>query len=367
MLRLEEIGRTRLAALLRASKRLHAALDPAGVLLELRTLAAQGVDAGSARVYLLDEDREQLTYLDREGRATHIPLDAPGAVLVAHVIKRGETVNLADPAEDPRLAAQISARSALAVPLLDPLGNVSGAVLVLDKHEGSFSGEDERFLLVLGEEAALALANARQHAALTDDHDRLAFLYQVSKLTTAADARDGVRLRDVLLTVMNGVATLLKTEAASILLWDKRRRRLVFVTAAGDGDRNQGLAEIEVPLQGSIAGWAIQNKGSVLVNDVQGDPRFFPGADERTGFVTRNLICAPMELHGKIIGVLEALNKQDNLPFTETDLQLLQKVADHTAQAIEKARRYEDLLRVGELHQQQARAALLNPMNPLGR
>jgi GAF domain-containing protein len=198
-----------------------------------------------------------------------------------------------------------------------------------------------------------------------DDHDRLSFLNQVAKLTAAAGDKEDVRLRDVLLTVMNGVKTLLQSEVASILLWDKRHRRLVFVTAAGEA--NQELAEIEVPLQGSIAGWAIKNEQSVLVDDVQGDPRFFPGVDERTGFTTRTLICAPMVLRGEIIGVLEALNKREEEPFTEADLQLLQEVAEHTARAIEKARHYEDLLRVGKLHQEHARIAPLNPMNPLGR
>jgi GAF domain-containing protein len=365
MLGREEIGRTQLAALLRASKRIHAVLDPAVVLQETLTLAVQEVDADGAILYLLAESRDEFTQLDGEGGATRLPLDAPDAVLAAHVIKTGETVNLTDLADDPGFARPVSARSALAVPLFDSSGKVSGAVIVFDKREDGFSGEDERFLLALCEEVALALFNARRYTDLAEDFDRVSFLYQVSKLTAVGDSKDEVRLRDVLLTVMNGAAKVLKSEACSILLWDRRRRRLVFVAAAGEN--NQGLAEIEVPLQGSIAGWVIQNKQSVLINDVQNDPRFFSGVDESTGFITRNLICAPMEVRGKIVGVLEALNKLGGLPYTEADLQLLQEVADHTARAIKNARRYEDLLRVGELHQRQATAGFFNPLNPLGR
>ena len=365
MLGLEEIGRTQLAALLRASKRLHSALDPDAVLLELATLAAQEMDADGVTLYLPDESNDELRVLDGKGGAGRVPLDAPSASLAAHVISTGDTVSLADVADDPRFADRVDARSVLAVPLCDSLDQVSGVLVVADKRQDSFSGGDERFLLTLCEHAALALANARHHAAVADDHGRISFLYQVNKLTTARDSGDKVRLRDVLLTVMSGATKSLKSEASSILLWDRRRRRLVFVATVGEKERE--LAEIEVPLKGSIAGWVIQNEQSVLINDVQNDPRFFSGADESTGFVTRNLICAPMEVRGKMIGVLEVLNKLGGMSFTEADLQLLQEVADHTAAAIKNARRYEDLLRVGEHHQRQATAGFFNPLNPLGR
>jgi GAF domain-containing protein len=251
------------------------------------------------------------------------------------------------------------------MPLHDPPGQISGVVQVFDKRQGPFSEDDERYLLALFEHAALALANARQYAALTDDYERMSFLYQISKLTMDRDSRDKVRLRDVLLTVMDGATKALKAEASSILLWDRRRRRLVFVAAIGEKERE--LTEIQVPLDGSIAGWVIQNEQNVIINDVQSDPRFFSGADESTGFVTRNLICSPMEVRGKVVGVLQVLNKLGGASFTEADLQLLQAVADHTASAIKSARRYESLLRVGEHHRRRATAGLFNPLNPLGR
>jgi GAF domain-containing protein len=171
------------------------------------------------------------------------------------------------------------------------------------------------------------------------------------------------RLRDVLLTVMEGATEVLASEASSILLWDRRRRRLVFVTVTGE--KKQELMEIEVPLEDSIAGWVIHNEQGVIVDDVQGDPRFFPGVDERTGFVTRALACVPMKVRGKVIGVLQVLNKRGGVPFDEADLQLTQAVADHAALAIESARRYESLLRVGEYHERRATGGFLDPLTLL--
>jgi len=251
----------------------------------------------------------------------------------------------------------------LAVPLRDPQGRIGGVVQVLNRRQGLFSEEDERYLVALAEHAALALENARLHAALTAECQRLSFLYRISSLVTGADAQGELRLRHVLLTVMEGMTAVLEAESSAILLWDRRRRRLVFVTVAGPKERE--LMEIDVPLEGSIAGWVIQNEEPVIVNDVQSDPRFFPGADARTGLATRTLIAAPVKVRGKVIGVLEVVNKRGGGSFDEADLQLAQAVADHAALAIERARHYESLLRVGEHQERRATAGFLDSLGLL--
>jgi len=353
-----ELGRTQLTALIEASKLLSATLNRDEVLRRLMTLAARGVDADRATLYLLDEARGELrsvVALGEELREIRLPLEEG---LAGYVARTGETVNVADAYADPRFSPRVDeetgyrTRTVLAVPMCAPQGQVNGVVQVLNKRQGLFSEEDERYLLALAEHAAQALENARLHAALAADYERLSFLYRVSSLMTGGDSPGETRLRDVLLTVMEGITEVLKAEASSVLLWDRRRRRLVFVTATGE--KAQDLMEIEVPLEGSIAGWAIQNEQAVTVNDVQGDPRYFSRTDERVGFVTRTLVCAPMRVRGKVIGALEVLNKQGGALFDETDLQLAQAVADHAALAIESARHYESLLRVREHYEKRA-------------
>jgi GAF domain-containing protein len=125
------------------------------------------------------------------------------------------------------------------------------------------------------------------------------------------------------------------------------------------------LKEIDVPLEGSIAGWVVQNEHAVIVNDVQSDSRHFSGADARTGLVTRTLIGVPVKVGGKVVGVLEVMNKHSGVPFDNEDLRLAQAVADHAAFAIESARHYESLLRVGEHHERRATTGLLDPLTLL--
>ncbi len=113
-------------------------------------------------------------------------------------------------------------------------------------------------------------------------------------------------------------------------------------------------------MKGSIAGWVVQNEQAVIVDDVQSDPRYFAGIEERTGFVIRTMVCVPMKVRGKVVGVLQMLNKRDGAEFREVDLELGQAVANHAALAIESARYYESLLRVGEYQEMWVAAGLMD-------
>jgi adenylate cyclase len=367
------LDKAQLAALMEASKLLNGTLNRDEVLRRLMVLAAQGVDADRATLYLLDEPRRELCSIvalgdEEDGtlRKIRVPLEEG---LAGYVARTGETVSVTDAYTDPRFSPRIDeetgyrTRTVLTVPLRDPQGRIGGVVQALNKRHGIFSEEDERYLLALAEHAALALENARLHAALAAEYERLSFLYRISSLVTGADTPGEMRLRDVLLTVMEGITDVLEVESSGILLWDRHRRRLVFVSVAGPHER--ALMEIDVPLEGSIAGWVVQNEQAVIVNDVQSDPRHFSGADARTGLVTRTLIGVPVKVRGKVLGVLEVMNKRSGAPFDDEDLRLAQAVADHAAFAIESARHYESLLRVGEYHERRATTGLLDPLTLL--
>jgi len=346
------MDQSQLAALLEASKLIGGTLDHDGVLWRLMILAARGTDADRATLYLLNKARGELRFtiaLDASLRGMRLSMDEG---LVGYVARTGEVVNIADAYADPRFSHRFDietgyhTHTVLTVPLRDSQDEILGVVQALNKQNGLFLVEDERYLLALTEYTSVALENVRRHAALAVEHQWLSFLHRISSLVTSGDPSGETRLHDVLLTVMGGAVEVLKTEACSILLWNRQRQRLVFVTSTGADE--QELMEIEVPLDGSIAGWVIRNGQAIIVDDAQNDPRHFSEPDERTGFVTRTMVCVPIKIRDKIVGVLQMLNKQDGAEFQEIDLELTQAVANHAALAIESAQHYESLLRVGE-------------------
>ena len=358
------MDQTQLAALVEASKLLNGTLDHDGVLWRLMILAARGTDADRATLYVLDKARRELRFtiaLDASLRGMCLPMEEG---LVGYVARTGEVVNIEDAYADPRFSHRFDVETGyhthtvLTVPLRDSQGEILGVVQALNKQQGLFSEADERYLLALTEHTAVALENVRQHAALTAEYQWLSFLNRISRLMTGGDPPGEIRLHDVLLTVMGGAVDVLEVEACSILLWNRQRQRLVFVTST-HADK-QELTEIEAPLEGSIAGWVIRNEQAVIINDVHSDPRYFAGIEERTGFVIRTMVCVPMKVRGKVVGVLQMLNKRGGAEFREVDLELAQAVANHAALAIESARHYESLLRVGEYQEMWADAGLLD-------
>jgi Nif-specific regulatory protein len=155
-----ELGRPQLTALIQASKLLNATLDRDEVLRRLMTLAARGVDADRATLYLLGEARRELhsiVVLGEALREIRLPLEEG---LAGHVARTGEIVNVADAYADPRFSRRIDEETGyrtltvLAVPLRDPQGRIGGVVQALNKRQGLFSEDDERYLLALAEHAA---------------------------------------------------------------------------------------------------------------------------------------------------------------------------------------------------------------------
>lgn len=122
---------------------------------------------------------------------------------------------------------------------------------------------------------------------------------------------------DVLLSrIVFAAAEISGAEAASILLFDDTSRQLYFQISTNlDATTRRGIV---VPLEGSIAGWIVNNRQTVRITNAHDDPRFFPNVEETTGFSTESILGIPLVTKNKIVGVLEALNKHRG-KFTDTD------------------------------------------------
>ena len=141
---------------------------------------------------------------------------------------------------------------------------------------------------------------------------------------------------DALLQQITSTATeLLDCEAASILLYDEKNPRLYFAAATGSDPKK--LAEVPVPIEGSLAGTIFRTNRSIILNNVEQDPRHYSLVSEHIQFHVQSLLGVPMLIKDRIIGVLEAVNKR-NGEFTIHDETILLVIAAHAAIAINNAR-----------------------------
>jgi signal transduction histidine kinase len=135
--------------------------------------------------------------------------------------------------------------------------------------------------------------------------------------------------------IVQVAAELCEAEAASILLFDHKTQDLVFQSST-DIQNEERMHGIIVPKE-SIAGWVAIQRQSVNITDVHQDKRFFSKVETQLDFPTSSLIAVPMIVKGKLVGVLEALNRRTGT-FSGEDLEYLDVLGAQAAVAIENAR-----------------------------
>ncbi|GAB9464198.1 hypothetical protein Gpo141_00001638 [Globisporangium polare] len=93
-----------------------------------------------------------------------------------------------------------------------------------------------------------------------------------------------------------------------------------------------------VPIAKGVVGYVARTGETVITNDAYSHPLFDPTLDQKTGFVTRRILCLPVRSpEGNILAVLSAVNKVDSTDFTSEDAIVLNYAADAVGIALHKS------------------------------
>ena len=169
----------------------------------------------------------------------------------------------------------------------------------------------------------------------------------IGEILKAINSPD-IDIDEVLELIMKNVSRLLDAEAWSLLLLDTEREELVFKEVIGE--KKNDLKGKRMPIDKGVVGWTVKNKKPAIVTDPYKDKRFFQNIDKQTGFTTNTILSVPLLSKGKILGIIEAINKKDKTLFDEEDLSLVNNYAEHAAIALENANLVQNLkAKVGQL------------------
>jgi adenylate cyclase len=150
------------------------------------------------------------------------------------------------------------------------------------------------------------------------------------KLTQRVAAIDS--LDELLTTLVEVTANETDAERGSLFLNDAATGELYSRVAQGTFNREIRLLNTE-----GIAGAVFQGGKGLIIHDAYADPRFDREIDEKTGFKTRSILCAPIRTaRNEIIGVVQTLNKRTGR-FTAEDLELLEAMALQAASALQNS------------------------------
>ena len=154
-------------------------------------------------------------------------------------------------------------------------------------------------------------------------------------------------LSEILWTLIEMTTEELGAERGTLFLNDPLSGELYSRLAQGDLTR-----EIRILNTTGIAGAVFQSGIGEAVHHPYEDERFNTAIDEQTGYVTKNIICAPVKtVRNDILGVIQILNKKKGR-FTKDDLEILEAITAQAAVSLQNAQGMEEMVRSREKEMQ---------------
>ncbi len=326
----------RLELLYHVSREIVGRLDLAELLSSIVRLTAQSVGAVSASLLVFDrlghvshgwllydgrligDASRQLAQYAERGLAGWVARNKQAA-LISNVEEDDRWYKIADsPFEGPK--------SVLAVPLAWH-EQVVGVLTLVHTRPGFFSENDLALLTAIADQAAIAIDNARLFEASRKQAEVMAALVETARAVAST-----LDLDEVLRLLLTRIISLLGVEAASIAL--VQDDMLEFKVA--EGGAAESIVGMKLQMGQGIAGSVAHSGKPLLVPDTRHDPRFFADMDKQTGFFTRSILCVPITVKQRTLGVIEVMNPSSG-PFGEDDQQLVMAIADMAGNAIAHA------------------------------
>lgn len=228
-------------------------------------------------------------------------------------------------------------RSCLLAPLKAD-GRVYGVLILATREPDVFSDVQELLKWIAGG-LSLVIERNRLSAAVVKRNLELDTIRQIG----SALASSTFDISKVLKYTMDMIREVMNVEAGSLLFVKGNELEI----AVAFNIKIKTMKKFRLKLGQGIAGYVAARGEAIVVNDTEKSSHFFPVIDEASGFKTRSALCVPMISQGRVIGVIEVLNKTGG-DFSLDDKDLLQAIATSVCIALENARLYKETLSMAQ-------------------
>ncbi len=123
-------------------------------------------------------------------------------------------------------------------------------------------------------------------------------------------------------SVLDNAMGAIGASAGSLLIPDDRTGELIFAIVRGTTPK-EDLVGKRVPAGKGVANWVLTHRQSAIVNNPEADERFYRDLDQQLQHKTHSILAAPLIGGGRIIGVVEIINKKDGKLFSTGNQTLL--------------------------------------------
>lgn len=359
--RFTDFADTRTRQLLRITSALSDAVTPEEVFEAIVDHVRVALDASSAGLWLVNEDRTWV-HLARHGgyseaaakALARLPMDLTPSIPALDALRRAEPVWIASQQdlvrEYPHLAGTMTPGRSYRICCLPLISNGTTLGTVgITLEEARESTKDERsFLLLVAHHASQALerlrlyeAERRSRAAADAASHRMSVLSHASRAFGEADIEHTQRLR----TIVAEMGALFESSATiSLLKADGLLHSMAHYHPNAEAEAMMASLAQSSPAKigEGITGAVVSTGKSVLI--AQTDPQVIASraSPAYRAFFERfplyAAIVAPLRVRGRIIGAVSATRITPGTSYDQADLEMLEALAERAAAAIETSR-----------------------------
>ena len=159
---------------------------------------------------------------------------------------------------------------------------------------------------------------------------RIVYTQGIWEITT--QLQEAESLEDALRSALKQVVTAVGAEAGTIWFYNKKGDGRIYPSFwIGGAD----LTGMSLKSGEGIAGAVVESGKTTVVRDCQSDARWAGRFDEKTGFVTKSMICVPLVNKYEVIGCIQIINKKDGSLYDDDDVKICEDLAMLTAIAVD--------------------------------
>lgn len=307
----EEHSRSLLELLVKVSREVATALDLRTVLQRVLYACIQYVGGERGSVVVMDDLGKPVDATIVYGKHFHDHTtqqlrDTVERGLAGWVVQNRKAALVPDTSKDERwlrraddAAEKTGPKSAICVPLMARERFV-GVLTLVHSVPNTFNEEHLELVQAISDQASVAVLNAR----LYTETQRTARI--MSALAEGAAAiNSSLEMQDVLRRILNQTMQALQVETVALALIDPATRELVVKAAAGSN--SGGIPGFRIPAGQGLTGKVVAQKHGIILSSISQESGINE-TDRLNGLEMRALAIAPIQSHGKVIGVLEAVN-----------------------------------------------------------
>ncbi len=303
-------------------------------------------------LFLVDRERKQLVSLNHiSSKAPQIRVDMSPKTPVGYVTSYGKALNISDKISKAELAMynpgmtasssvdkhlKLTTKSMMVIPL--PFQQkLLGAVEIINKQgDHKFTASDFNISKELAHPLGLLVSKIKNETESTPSaspEDAQQKLFQIINSIHSAKNVD-----EILIELKLSILELFNIALITIYMVDMSKNEIYSKLKSGDT-----VNEIRVPISAtSVAGYVAMSQKMVMVENVH-DPkqlkRYHPDLsfdsswDKKSGFKTKDMLVCPLVHKGRLMGIIQLVNKKGGGKFNASDQKNAQIISETLALA----------------------------------